>query len=253
MTPVSFDLSGKVALLTGAARGIGLAMAQALAANGAAVAIQDIAADIAESEAAAIRQAGGKAIGLGGDLTDIAVAPGLIEQTVAKLGGLHILINNAGIQKAGQWIDITAEEAMRQWTVNMLVPLTLCQLACPIFKQQKFGRIVNVSSIQARRGNTHMLSYSMSKAAMNNLTSALGHERELVSQGITVNGLMPGWFYTLRNQHDFKNEQDKIEKGKHVPIGRIGEPRDCAGVTLMLCSQAGEYISGETIVVSGGM
>jgi NAD(P)-dependent dehydrogenase (short-subunit alcohol dehydrogenase family) len=252
MTSPSFDLTGKVALLTGSGRGIGRAIARALAGAGAAVAIQDI--DLAAATAAAdsVRNAGGRAIALPGDIADLVMLPGLVEQTVRELGGLHLLINNAAIQSHESWLTLTAETAMRQWTANMFAPLRLMQLVYDRFREQKFGRIVNVSSVQSHRGNPHMLSYSMSKAALNNLTSGLGRERDLTQHGITVNAILPGWFDTYRNEGDFPSPEVKIEKGRRVPVGRVGEPEDCAGAVLLLCSQAGEYITGETIVISGG-
>jgi len=251
MTQTSFDLSGKVALITGAARGIGLAIATSLAANGAAVAIQDIDLDAATKAANDLRAAGGKAIALGGDMTDRNLPPKLIQQTIDQLGGLHILINNAGVQKHEPWTNVTADTAFTQWTANILAPLQLSQLVYDRFRQQKFGRIINISSIQARRGNPWMIAYSMSKAALNNLTTALS--REIAADGITVNAIAPGWFDTMRNKGDFQSAADKAEKGKRIPAGRVGEPQDCAGLALLLCSDAGSYINGEVISVTGGM
>ena len=253
MTSTSADLSGKVALITGAGRGIGLAIAQALAEHGAAVAIPDIDAAVADAEAAKLRAAGKRAIALGGDMSDLSILQGLIDRPVAEFGGMHILVNNAAIQKSEPWHAITNETALRQWTANMLAPLRLTQLLCDRFKSQKFGRVINISSIQARRGNPNMMAYSMSKAAINNFTSALGCNHDLASNGVTVNGIAPGWFDTYRNTHDFSSEAEKVEKGRRVPVGRVGEPRDCAGLAVLLCSEAGAYISGETIVVSGGL
>ncbi len=252
MKPTTFDLTGKSALITGAARGIGLAIAQILAANGAAVAIQDIDLAVAESEAAAINAAGGKATALGGDMSDLSILPGLVEQTIAAYGGIQILVNNAGIQIEERWTTIAADSVLRQWTANILAPLRLSQLCYDHFFQQKFGRIINVSSLQARKGNPHMLAYSMSKAALNNLTSGLGGDHELARSGITVNGIAPGWFDTYRNAENLATPEKKVESGKRVPVGRLGQPQDCAGVVLMLCSDAGSYISGDTISVAGG-
>ena len=130
--------------------------------------------------------------------------------------------------------------------------MLLCQQAVPIFRGQGFGRIINLGSIQQKTGNASMLPYAASKSALENITKALA--RELAKDQITVNMLSPGWFNTWRNRHDFKTPEDMIATGKRaVPLGRIGEPQDCGGVALLLCSDAGAYITGQTIFVDGGM
>lgn len=245
-------LDDRVALITGSGRGIGLGIARGLASAGCAVAIQDIDLDVAQREAQAIIAGGGRAVALGGDITDLSLPCEAIAQTVRQLGGLHILINNAAIQLAKDWTDFTIEEITRQVNADFISPILFCQQAAAIFKRQHFGRIINIGSIQQRSGNPDMLPYSMSKAALENLTRGLA--RVLAPDGITVNLLAPGYFNTWRNRDDFKTPQDLIERGRtYVPSGRIGEPEDCAGIALLLCSDAGEYITGQTIYVDGGM
>ena len=252
METPNFRMDGRVALVTGAGRGIGLAMARALASVGCAVAIQDIEVDVAQAEAEKLRAEGVKAFALGGDVTDLALPPKLVGETVEKLGGLHVLINNAAIQAKKHWSELTVNDAQRQYNANVLTPLLLCQQAVPIFKRQRWGRIVNVGSIQQRSGNAHMLPYSMSKAAVAHLTQALA--KDLARDGITVNTISPGYFNTLRNTDHLGTEQQRREAGeRHVPMGRIGEPDDCAGAALLLCSDAGAYITGQTLFVDGGL
>ncbi len=251
MDEVNFRLDGKVALLTGSGRGIGLGIARALAAAGGAVAIQDIDLAVAQAEADSINQAGGKAIALGGDITDLTLPARLVEQVVAQLGGLHILINNAAIQKFQHWLEETPDHLRQTFEADLISPILLCQLASRIFVPQKFGRIINIGSIQQKGGNPRMLPYSLSKLALAGLTTALA--RDMAKDQVTVNLLAPGWFNTYRNRADFQSEQDVMEKGKHVPNGRIGQPKDCAGLALLLCSEAGSYITGQTIYVDGGM
>jgi NAD(P)-dependent dehydrogenase (short-subunit alcohol dehydrogenase family) len=123
MKSVNFDLSGKVALITGAGRGLGLGMALGLANHGAAVAVQDLELAVAEEAVERVAAAGGRAIALGGDIGDLAMLPGLVDHTVARLGGIHILINNAAIQKRVPWYDVTPELAIQQYTANVLAPL----------------------------------------------------------------------------------------------------------------------------------
>ncbi len=237
--------------MTGAARGIGLGIAQAFASAGAAVVIQDIDLDVAQAEAGAICRAGGKAIALGGDVTDTQLADELIKNALESLGGLHVLVNNAAIQTPEHWLAMSQDSLDRQLRADLVFPILLAQRAAVIFKNQKWGRIINLGSVQQRRGNPGMLAYSASKAAMEKITTALA--RDLASDNITVNCIAPGWFDTYRNRADFKDEADKAKKGEQVPLGRIGVPADCQGLAVLLCSPAGSYITGQTIYVDGGM
>ncbi len=247
----SIDLTGKVALITGAGRGIGLAMAQALTAAGAAVAIQDIDLDIAKGEAASINAAGGRAIAIGGDVSDLAQAPPMVEQTIQSLGGLHILINNAALQRYDHWSTIPIDEAERQLRANLLTPLRLCQLVNDRFRSQQWGRIINLSSVQCRRGNPGMPVYAMTKSAIINLTSALA--QDLGKLGITVNAIAPGVVATYRNETVLADQETVARWVKSIPVGRIGQPKDAAGLAVFLCSEAADYITGQTIFVDGGL
>lgn len=246
-----FSLQGRVALLTGSGRGIGLAIAQTLASAGAAVAIQDIDLEVAQSEAEQINKSGGRAIALDGDVRDVDRTTNWIDQTVAQLGGLHILVNNAAIQSNQPWMDVKLGLLEEQFRANLFTPLVLAQRAVSIFRPQKWGRIVNVGSIQQVRGVSSMLPYSLTKSALATLTKTLA--RETVKDGITVNLIAPGFFRTLRNQNAFETEKKARHAGDWVPMGRAGEPQDCAGAALLLCSDAGSYITGQSIFVDGGM
>lgn len=247
----NFRVDGKIALVTGAGRGIGLAIAKALAASGALVAIQDIELGVAQKEADAINASGGKAIALGGDIGDATLPERLIQETVSSLGGLHILINNAAIQVKRHWMESTPDELERLLRADLIAPIRLCQLAVPIFKAQRFGRIINIGSIQQKSGNVTMLGYSLSKAALVKFTMAIA--RDLAKDQITVNLIAPGWVNTYRNRADFTSPEDLKEKGRHIPLGRIAEPEDHVGMALLLCSEAGSYITGQSIHVDGGL
>lgn len=251
MDGVNLSLDGRVALITGAGRGIGLGMARAMADAGCVMVLQDIDLNAAETEAATIRASGGRALALGGDVTDASLPGRLIFETLEQCSGLHILINNAAIQCDRSWLDCPPADIELEWRANMLTPILLAQLAVPIFRKQKWGRIINLGSIQGKNGNPHMLPYAMSKAAMENVTRAWA--RELAKENITVNMIAPGYFNTWRNRDQFRTPQDLVDRGKWVPAGRIGEPADCAGLALLLCSDCGSYITGQTIYVDGGL
>jgi NAD(P)-dependent dehydrogenase (short-subunit alcohol dehydrogenase family) len=253
MDAPNLRLDGKAALITGAGRGIGVGIAHALASAGCAVAVQDIELDVARATAETISaETGARAVALGGDITDLSLPARAVRQVVEALGGLHILVNNAAIQQEKDWTQFTVEEITRQVNADFVSPILFCQQVAPIFRGQKFGRIINIGSIQQRVGNPDMLPYSMSKAAMENLTRGLA--RVLAPDGVTVNLLNPGYFNTYRNRDQFKTRQDLVERGKqYVPSGRIGEPEDCGGIALLLASEAGAYITGQTIFVDGGM
>ena len=177
----------------------------------------------------------------------------LVNEVNAKLGGFHILVNNASIQSSEDWLNVSVEKMQREFAADLISPILFCQAAARIMKPQGYGRIINLGSIQQVTANAKMLAYSLSKSAIEKLSTCLA--RELAKDKITVNTIAPGWFAgTVRNEGNFKNEQDKIEKGKkHIPLGRIGEPSDCAGAAVLLCSEAGEYITGQTIYITGGM
>jgi NAD(P)-dependent dehydrogenase (short-subunit alcohol dehydrogenase family) len=251
MSLPNLDLTGRVALITGAARGIGLAIAHAFAAAGAAVAIQDIDLAVCQAEVAILQDDGHRALGLGGDISDISIAHSLIDQTVQSLGGLHILVNNASIQFKKHWTELTIEDFDKILHANLAVPMLLSQKAAAIFKAQRWGRIVNVGSIQQIDGNPMMLPYSMSKAALVNQTIALA--KDLGHDNITVNLIAPGYFDTLRNVPNFKDEADKARVTARYPIPRLGQPEDCAGIALVLASEAGAYITGQSIHIDGGI
>jgi glucose 1-dehydrogenase len=247
----NFSLENKVALLTGSGRGIGLAIAQALASAGASVAIQDIDLDVASREAEAIKSNGGRAIAIGGDIRDPRAATSWINRTVEQLGGLHVLVNNAAIQSNQPWMDVTTELLEEQFRANLFMPIALSQRAVAIFRSQKWGRIINVGSIQQLKGVGSMLPYSLTKSALATLTKTLA--RETVKDGITVNLIAPGFFRTLRNQNSFDTPDKAKHAGAVFRFTRSAHRHPIAGVALLLCSDAGSYITAQSIFVDGGM
>jgi len=247
----SFNLTGRAALVTGSGRGIGLGIARGLTEAGCAVAIQDLDLKMAQNVARELAATGARTLALGGDIGDTAHVATLVSQTFEAFGSFDILVNNAAIQKQTPWTDLTPEDIESQHRANLAAPLLLCQAASAHFSRQKWGRILNIGSIQGLMGNAGMLAYSTSKAAIENLTRALA--RELAADGVTVNCLAPGYFDTWRNREDFASIDEKARRSEWVPVKRIGEPEDCAGIAILLCSEAGSYITGQTIYVDGGM
>lgn len=246
----SFDLTEKVALITGAGRGIGLAIARALASAGCAIAIQDIDLQVAQAEADKMNNEGGQAVALGGDINDLSLPPKLVEQTLVHLGGIHILVNNASIQATMPWTKVDQTDFDRTMHANVLFPIMLCQQVEPIFRRQEWGRVLNIGSIQQKYGNEHMLSYAMSKSALESLTLALSRD---LAPHATVNCIAPGYYNTHRNVKALGSKEGRDRAGEKMPLQRVGEPQDAAGMALLLCSEAGSYITGQTIYVDGGL
>ena len=246
----SFDLKGKVALITGAGRGIGLAIARALASVDCAVAIHDIDLEIARAESDKINKAAGRAVALGGDIKELDLARTLVQETVTELGGIHILVNNASLQATLPWTKVDQDDFERTMRANVLFPILLAQQVEPVFRRQKWGRILNIGSIQQKYGNEHMLSYAMSKAALENATLALSRD---FAPHATVNCLAPGYYNTYRNVKALGTQEGRDRAGEKMPLKRVGEPQDIAGIALTLCSDAGSYVTGQTIYVDGGL
>jgi NAD(P)-dependent dehydrogenase (short-subunit alcohol dehydrogenase family) len=247
-----FDLSGQVALITGGGRGIGLSMAHALVAAGCAVALQDIDLAVAQQEADTINKTGGKAMAFGGDIFDMSLPAKLVAEVVEKFGRLDILVNNAAPQQQKRWTDLTVEDFEQGLRSVLISPFLFIQQVLPIFQEQRSGRIINLGSIQQRAANPDMLPYSVSKGALERIT--LGLCRELAKDNITINQIAPGWINTYRNREQLDSSEKVAQLGRdHVPIGRLGVADDFRGVILLLCSKAGDYITGETIYIDGGL
>jgi NAD(P)-dependent dehydrogenase (short-subunit alcohol dehydrogenase family) len=248
----NFRMDGRVALLTGSGRGIGLAIARALASAGCAVAFQDVELEVAQAEADRVNREGGRAIALGGDITDPTLPARLVAETAERLGGLHVLVNNAAIQSTRYWLEAKPEQMERELRADVVVPIVLCRHAVPLLRRHRQGRILHIGSIQGMLGNPKMMAYAAAKNALEAVTKAMA--RDLAADAITVNLLCPGYFDTWRNRFDFKSDEDKHRKGRaHVPLGWVGQPEDIAGISLAICSDAGRYVTGQVIYVDGGL
>ena len=236
------ELQGKRALVTGAAGGIGRAIVAALQNAGATVA----GADMAESAAD---------FHLDGDLTDAAYADGLPDAAARAMGGLDILINNAGIITRGRITETTDADYTRTMAINVEAPFRLCRAAIPLMAAAGQGAIVNIASCWGvHPGPDHPL-YVMSKAAVASLTQCLGMDH--AGQGIRVNGVCPNEVNTPMIRTGFEirglNADSAVDAlNASVPLGRIAEPEDIADVVLFLCSDKARYLCGSLIEVNGG-
>lgn len=240
-------LNGKKALVTGSSRGIGKAVALALANDGYEVFVHCAGnVDKAQQTADEIAKNGGKAHILQADLTDINSTDGLIEKT----GGVDVLVLNASVQYKKKWDQITMEDAIKQLNCNFLSSLSLIQQAVPFMKSKKWGRIITVGSVQEAKPHPDMLVYSASKAAQTNMAKSLS--LQLAKDGITVNNVAPGVIYTDRNIDALSDTEYAKKVTDSIPVGFYGTPEDCAGMVSLLCSDAGRYITGQSIYIDGG-
>jgi NAD(P)-dependent dehydrogenase (short-subunit alcohol dehydrogenase family) len=247
-----FDLTGKVAIVTGSSRGIGRAIAEQLAACGAQVVISSRKAVPCEEVAAAIRATGGKALAIPANISDKAQLEQLVAQTRTQLGPIDILVCNAATNPiygpSTQMTDDAFEKIMRN---NVLSNHWLCQAVRADMAEKKDGAIVIISSVGGMRGDPNIGMYCVSKAADMQLARNLAVEWG--PDNIRVNCIAPGVIKT-----DFAkaiHENDDVRKlvERELPLRRIGEPDDIAGIALMLASRAGRYVTGQTIVADGGL
>lgn len=248
---MNFDLAGKKAFVTGSSRGIGRSIAVAFAEAGAEVTLHGIRRGPASDEALALVERHGKpARWVDGDLArDGGRAVG--EQVLETTGGVDILVLNASIQYRTAWNEIPVEESERQYRANFQASLELIQVLAPGMQQRKWGRILTIGSVQQSVPHPQMLVYAATKAAQMSLVLNLA--KQLAPDGITVNNLAPGVILTDRNADALADPEYARKVKNLIPSGIFGQPEDCCGAALLLCSEAGRYISGQNLYVDGGM
>lgn len=247
-----FSLAGRTALITGSSRGIGAAMARSFAEAGADVAVHCAGrTDEAEKVAAQVRAIGRKAVVVQADLGAADGARRCWDGVIAGLGRVDILVLNASIQIPKPWLEASMEDFDRQMTVNVRASYELLRLAAPPMCDRGWGRILTIGSVQEAKPNPAMLVYAATKNAQTAMMRGLA--KQLAPQGVTINGLAPGVIDTDRTRERIVDEDYRRKVMSWIPAGRIGEPEDCTGAALLLCSDAGAYITGHNLFVDGGM
>jgi NAD(P)-dependent dehydrogenase (short-subunit alcohol dehydrogenase family) len=247
------DFSGKVALVTGAAAGMGLATAQAFAEAGAAVVLADFQEDAVKAAAQKLASAGLKALAVRCDVSDDAQVAAMVEFTVAEFGRLDAAFNNAGVMaRIAPTADSTREDWERVIGVNLRGVWSCMKHELLHMERQGSGAIVNNASVGALTGNPGIASYIASKHGVIGLTRTAA--LEYIKKGIRVNAVNPGLIDTqIARDVVAGDEQAYAELAKHVPISRAGRPEEIASVVLWLCSPGASYVVGHALTVDGGM
>lgn len=243
-----FDLSGKVAVVTGANTGIGQGIALALAAAGADIAA--VGRSAATETVEKVRALGRKAEIVNADLSTIEPVQRVVDETVEKLGGLHILVNNAGIIRRADSVDFTEEDWDAVMDTNLKSVFFLCQAAARHMIANGGGKIINIASMLTFQGGIRVPSYTASKSGVGGLTKLLANE--WASKRITVNAIAPGYIATNNTDALQKDETRNRQIMERIPAGRWGDPADLGGAAVFLASSASDYVQGHILAVDGG-
>jgi 3-oxoacyl-[acyl-carrier protein] reductase len=245
-----FDLTGRVALVTGASSGLGVQFAKALAENGAAVALVARRADRLSEVKKQIEAKGGRAAAIEADVLDPEAMQRAFDRAEAALGTVTVLVNNAGVTHSGRAIELSAKEWRRVLTTNLDAVFFWAQEAARrMFAAERRGSVVNIASVLGLNVSKGVVGYAAAKAGVIQLTKALALEWSF--KGVRVNAIAPGWFVTEINR-DYLTSEEGRALTRSIPVGRFGTEGDLDGALLLLASEAGHYISGATIVVDGG-
>jgi 3-oxoacyl-[acyl-carrier protein] reductase len=243
---MTIDLSDRVVLITGGARGIGFAIAERLYGAGAHVVVGDLQG---ASDAAARLTGGGRALGIESDVSDSASLEAAVSAAEADVGPIDILVNNAGITRDGLLMRMTEDDWDLVLRVNLKGTFNATKLLSRGMMKRRWGRIINIASVVGIRGNAGQANYSASKAGVIGFTKTMA--RELASRNVLVNAIAPGFIDTEMTKALSDTVRDELMR--QIPLARLGSPEDVAKAALFLASDLADYITGQVIVVDGGM
>jgi 3-oxoacyl-[acyl-carrier protein] reductase len=240
------EFAGKVAIITGSARGIGKEIAKAFLDQGAKVVISDV---NAEACAETVKEFGANAMAIPCNVTVAAEVDKLVSETKEKLGSVDIVVNNAGVTRDALFIRMKEEDWDMVLNINLKGAFLVSQAAASVMMKQRSGKIVNMASVSGLFGNAGQANYAASKAGLVALTKVMA--RELAARNVNVNAIAPGFIKTAMT--DKLGDEIKEAINKQIPFGRMGEVKDIANAALFLSSERSSYITGQTIAVCGGL
>ncbi|GMV68841.1 MAG: 3-ketoacyl-ACP reductase [Pseudomonadota bacterium] len=247
-----FDLTGKVAVVTGASKGIGEAIARALGEFGATVVVSSRRLEAVETVAEQLRAAGIEASAVAAHMGDMAQARALMDEVIARHGGVDIIVNNAATNPVfGPMMNADESVFQKIMAVNVQGPLELCKRAVPVLRSRGGGSIVNIASVGGLNPERMLGLYSVSKSALISLTKVMA--KEWGGMGIRANAICPGLIKTKFSQALWQNDQVLKQALAMAPISRIGMPQDLAGLAVFLASDAASYCTGGVFVADGGL
>jgi 3-oxoacyl-[acyl-carrier protein] reductase len=242
-------MKDKVAVVTGSSRGIGRSIGLALAGEGAKIVASARNSAELEKLVAEIKERGGEAIAVAGDVAVTADADRLVDAAVAAYSRLDILVNNAGITRDGLLLRMKDEDWDTVINVNLKGAFLCTRAAAKVMSKQRYGRIINISSVVGEMGNAGQANYCASKAGLLGLTKSVA--RELARRNVTVNAVTPGFIVT--DMTEALSEKTREDLASQIPMGRLGEPNDIANAVLFLASERTGYVTGQVLGVNGGM
>lgn len=240
---------GKIAVITGASRGIGRSISLALSAAGATIVAMDMDQAATDAVVAELKAAGGTALAVVGNVTNPVDADNMIDAAVKEFGRVDILVNNAGITRDGIFLRMKDEDWDAVLTVNLKGAFLCSRAASKVMAKQRSGRIINIASVVGQMGNAGQANYCASKAGLIGLTKS--NARELAKRNVTVNAVAPGFIATAMT--DALSDKVKAELTAQIPLERLGSSEDIANAVLFLASEASGYITGHVLSVNGGM